>query len=349
MPRALIALSAVVLLLLALPAVGLAQYGQSNTDEVGLAFFPFETEASADRSLAFALEDYVQRNLGGQIAHPVFTGRETSRALQGGIEDCVADPFCVRLFGAQFNSSLAVRVKVIRVDGEVQIETEWYATGNGIRLGRENTAFTEGDDKALVNAFSTWWELYWETSLRVSPESRAGEGGVMDDSRSNETWYERTERESRERRGGEEPRAGRREDFDSDRDTEALFDRDDPTGDLREIAEGGDDRDRDDRDDRRKRDRKNDTPEYRDGDEDLDSDTRSTPKRRSTPGAGRRSPRKKDEIDLDARERRGDSLSSRNSAEQSGMGNREYKRYSSSGLLFDDYMVRRWALKKRAD
>lgn len=309
-------------------AVYAGDYGQGNTDEVGLAIFPFEVERAEDRSLAFSLEDQLSRELPGLINRAVYTGRETNRALQKSIDDCTADRFCVRLLGAQFNSSLAVRVGVFRVDGAVQVETEWFTTANGLRVGRENTGFAEGDSEVLIEAFRAWWELYWDTSLRVSPDTGAGGEDSTDGSVSGETWHEQSERERREQRG-DEGQSSRREDFESSGGRETLFDRSDPTGDLREIAEGDDDR-------RSERER------YRD----LDKETKKgTPPARSGSAAGRRKARS--EIDLDAGKRRGNTLSSRNSAEQAGMGKREYSRYANSGLTFDTYQERRWALKKR--
>ncbi|MEE2830449.1 MAG: hypothetical protein VX498_14770 [Myxococcota bacterium] len=336
---------------LLLPSVAAAQYGQGDTTKVGVAFFPFEVDRSEDRALAFALEDRVQKELSGVIRHPVFTGRETNRALQGTIQQCTEDDHCVRLFGSQFNASIAVRVKVFRVGAEIQVETEWYMTGNGIRIGRENTAFAESNSKTLIEALAGWWTRYWDTSLRVSPESRAGEGNLLNSAgRESETWFDQQERTRKERRGEENVRR-RRDDFDNSRDTANLFDRSDPTADLRRMVEDDGSESRrssDDGKDRRAADRRRgrDTDSSSAALPPLDSDDVDLDSR--TP-AGSRSDRRGSSgrtADFDARDRRGTSPSGQ-SGDETGMGKREYRRYTRSGLTFDGYQDRRWALKKR--
>jgi len=338
-------------LLLALLAPGLAfsaSYGDGDPGEVGIAVFPFEVENGDDRSLAFALEAALQRSLPGVIGQPVYTGRETNRALRVSIGDCAADRFCVRLFGSQFKSSLAVRVKIFRVGGEVQVETDWFTTGNGLRVGRENTSFPEGDSDALVQSFAAWWAIYWDTSLRVQPDGRAKEGGLVDDSRgTGDDWYSKEKKEIKKRveSGG----SRRREDFHSSGETDLLFDRNDPTADLRRIVEGrdGEGRDRAEQSpeagqDRRRRD---EARPYG-SDEDLDREANldlDRPARESAGKSGRRQSYRDDSPRSAGRSTSGSGVP----IDTSGFSKREARRFERSGLSSGDYQDRRYALKKR--
>ena len=282
------------------PGTVAAQKSSSGDQaDVGLALFPFEVERSEDRSMAFALEAAVDKTLADLIGHPVHTGRSTNRALRGDVADCTADVFCLRLFGDQFNSSLAVRVRVYPVPGEIQVETEWYSTGDGTRLGRENTAFDEGDNAALASALAAWWQFYWEASLQARPGAQAEVGTVLTESSSerearqdNQAAVQNRRREdpgARRRadsvtRRREDPGARRDEDVDSSSDDLALFDRDDPTAHLRSLAgEERDDRDRDSSKKRKAKKRRSEPePEQRWDDDpavDLDEPDRSESRR----------------------------------------------------------------------
>ena len=248
---------------MAQPGTAVAQTSSSgDQSKIGLALFPFEVERSEDRSMAFALEAAVDKTLSGLIGHPVYTGRSTNRALRGDVADCTADVFCLRLFGDQFNSSLAVRVRIYPVPGEIQVETEWYSTGDGARLGRENTAFDEGDNAALASALSAWWQLYWDASLKARPEAGAEDGAVLgeassqrEDRAKNEAAVENRRREDPGARRRDDAGTRRRDDVGARRDDDeeldsgsgdaALFDRSDPTAHLRSLAGEDADRDRD--------------------------------------------------------------------------------------------------------
>jgi len=342
-------------LLSVFPTLALAgSYGDGDLSEVGVAIFPFEVEDSDDRSLSFALEAAVQRDLPGTIGQPVFTGRETNRALSVPIGECVSDRFCVRLFGSQFGSSIAVRVKVFRVGSEVQVETEWFTTGNGLRVGRENTSFAEGDSDSLVQSFAGWWAIYWDTSLRVQPDSRAKEGGVVDDSRgSGGDWHSKEKKELKERQ--ESGGTRRRQDFNSSAETDLLFDRNDPTADLREIVAG--------REGERRNNRRNEVDGGRDSssrradrsradgraadrdrqanrtfgrDDDLGRSSRA-----DTPQSGRRETSRASAGASAPRSGGGQSAST------SDFSKRETRRFEKSGLSATDYQDRRYALKKR--
>jgi len=356
MSRVLRASLLAVALLLLVPGLALASsYGDGDATEVGVAIFPFEVENHDERSLAFALEAAVQRGLPGLVGQPVYTGRETNRALTRSIEDCVADRFCVRLFGSQFKSSIAVRVKIFRVEGDVQVETEWFTTGNGLRVGRETTAFVEGDSDALVQSFAAWWAIYWDTSLRVQPEGRAKEGGLVDDSRGADgDWHakENDETKKRAQSGG----SRRREDFSSNRETDLLFDRNDPTADLRDIAAGRDgdrtDRPRSDRpaERRDKRRRGRDEVSPYPSDEELDRQAGldlDRPSRSSAASSGRREAIRDDRRSSASAGGRSSSARGGPPLDTGGMSKREARRYEKSGLGSADYQARRYALKKR--
>jgi hypothetical protein len=350
---------ALVLVLLCPGLASAASYGDGDTSDVGIAMFPFEVERSSDRSLAFALEDSVQRALPGLINQPVFTGRETNRALKKSTEECTTDRFCVRLLGNQFNSSLVVRVKIFRVGGDVQVETEWFTTGNGLRVGRENTAFVEGDSETLVQAIAAWWSIYWDTSLRVQPEVRAREGGLIDDSRgSGGDWYGKEAKETQKRR--ESGGTRRREDFNSSRETDLLFDRNDPTADLRDIVAGldGDRRDRSERDlhEDRREDRRQDRRRARDeaspygSDAEIDREAElDLDESAGDSSSGRRQARRYDPSPSPStsRSRPTSSRAAGPPLDRAGFGNREALRFESSGLSESKYQERRYALKKR--
>ncbi len=345
------------------PGVALA-FDANNPDEVGLAIFPFEPDREEDASVAFLLEDYLQAHLPRATKHPVYTGREVLPAIPMGTMGCIEDDICLRMLGGQFNVSLAVRVQVYRSGPEIQLEVAFYTTGNGILIGRENTAFQTGDEKAMVDAFSGWWKLYFDTSLRVSAANRAGEGGVIGRS------AEERERLEDYQSGRRKKVSSRRTDFGEESEPEADFDRSDPTGDLRALV--GDDDD-DEPTDARRSDRRTthrsepvDDDPYRMTDEDLDLDSddsesdsdpgftreRDEPKR--TKRISDRSsslppvyPDDDDDLDLDAEQDRGDSVTNYTDAQRAGYGPREYKRYTNSGLSLRKYGETRFENDKR--
>lgn len=332
------------LLLSSVPSLAsAASYGDGDSSEVGVALFPFEVEDSDERSLAFALEAALQRGLPGLIGQPVYTGRETNRALSVPIGECTEDRFCVRLFGSQFRSSIAVRVKIFRVGGEVQVETEWFTTGNGLRVGRENTSFAEDDSESLTQSFATWWAVYWDTSLRVQPERRAKEGGMVDDSRgSGGDWYSKEKKALRKTK--EAAGSRRREDFSStNSETDLIFDRNDPTADLRKVVAG------------QEGEARTSGPESSpEGNRRVDSPSGGG--NRTTGGVvnsdARAAGRDREPNPGDRRESSGSRTSARPgggglSLGTAGFSKREARRFEKSGLDSAEYQARRYALKKR--
>ena len=353
MGRATARLAPLLLLITTLwPGVAGAQFDARDPDAVGLAILPFEPERSEDKSVAFLLEDYLQAKLPRAVGHPVFTGRDLVQAVPSGNEACLDDPFCVRLLGGQFNVSLVTRVQMFRTGEEITLEVAFYTTGNGLLIGRENTGFPTGDEKAMVDAFAGWFKLYFDTSLRVSPENRAGEGGVLG---GGSTSAEQEERKEDYERGRTKKVYSRRTDF-GDQPDDVEFDRDDPTGDLRALVGDDDDAKPSGKKRGRRGATRHDEPEYDVQDDDLDlddpyadpeddpyADIEDEPTRR----AHRRPADDEDGIDLDARDRTGDSVASYSDAQRAGYSPREYKRYTASGMTLDTYAERRWDMKGR--
>jgi hypothetical protein len=360
MGRATARLALLLLLLTTLwPRIADAQFDARKPEEVGLAILPFEPERTEDKSVAFLLEDYLQAKLPRLTKHPVFTGRDLVQAVPSGNEACLDDPFCVRLLGGQFNVSLVTRVQMFRTGEEITLEVAFYTTGNGLLIGRENTGFATGEEKAMVDAFNGWFQLYFDTSLRVAPENRAGEGGLLGGGEKSEEQEER--REDYER-GRTKKVYSRRTDYGNQPD-DVEFDREDPTGDLRALV-GDDD---DDQESGKRRGGRRAETEYDVQDDDLDlddpyadeddpyadeddpyadeddpySDPGDKPGRKTRPKAG------DDGIDLDARERRGDSVASYSDAQRAGYSAREYKRYTASGTTLETYAEHRWDMKGR--
>ncbi len=329
-------------------------FDASKPDDVGLALFPFQADREEDRSVAFLLEDYLQANLPRAIRHPVYTGRDLAPAVPSGTDGCTQDPGCLRLLGGQFNVSLAAVVQVFRTGPEVQLEVAFYTTGNGLLVGRENTAFQTGDERAMVDAFAGWFRLYFDSSLRVSAANRAGEGGLID--------VRETEQEQRleEYHSGREKKVySRRTDFGEDGEDEVTYDRSDPTADLRALV--GDDDDDDSEPAGRGRDRRSsrreDTYQLDDGDEDLDeeeldldedrsSSSRDRSSSRSSGRSGSRSSSRSSgvdvDVDLDEEEDRGSSVRTYSDAQRAGYGTREYKRFTDSGMTLEQYGTNRW-------
>jgi len=351
-------LSLPVLLILLSPNVAYA-FDANDPDEVGLAVFPFEPSREEDSSVAFLVEDYLQANLPRATKHPVYTGREVSQAIPDGAMACIEDDVCLRMLGGQFNVSLVARVQVFRSGSEIQLEVAFYTTGNGILIGRENTAFQTGDERSMVDAFSGWWKLYFDTSLRVSAANRAGEGGVIGRS------SEQRERLEDYQSGRRKKVSSRRTDFGEESDPEADFDRSDPTADLRALVGDDDEEPSDSRRDDRRSTRRNDPVaddpyDVSDEDLDLDDDTssrdddgrgftreREEPRTTSTPRSSRGSsdlpPLYEDEdLDDEVPDRSSKKPASYSDAQRAGYGPREYKRYSQSGKSLSAYGEARW-------
>ncbi len=325
------------------PAIAGAQFDARKPEDVGLAILPFEPERSEDKSVAFLLEDYLQSKLPRRIDHPVFTGRDLVAAVPSGNQACLDDPFCVRLLGGQFNVSLVTRVQMFRTGEEITLEVDFYTTGNGLMVGRENTGFATGDEKAMVEAFAGWFKLYFDTSLRVSPENRAGEGGVIGGGATSEEQEER--REDYER-GRTKKVYSRRTDFGDERD-EVDFDRDDPTADLRALV-GDDDDDGGRKKDRRTSRRSESEYDVRDDDLDLDDgDPYADPEDDYSSSDDPYADPEDDDVSLDARDQRGDSVASYSKAQRAGYSPREYKRYTASGMTLEVYEQHRWDMKGR--
>ena len=318
-----------------------ASYGEKNTAEVGIAIFPFEVESGDERSIAFSLEDEVRKALPGLINHPVYTGRETNRALTKTAAECGAEPFCVRLLGNQFNSSLAVRVKVFRVGSDIQIETEWFTTGNGLLAGKENTAFSEDNPGALVEAFAVWWESYWETSLRAKPEEKVQEDqeaknsqGVRDDR------YEREGTAQTRRR--EEAQPSRREDSDLRGNRDVLFDRSDPTADLRALV--SEDKEEPSASTNVRQGRKTSSKTSSRSSRDDAQPYGSDPMREEDVAPA---PRARGKAGRTPTARRAASSEGAQLLDTSGLAPREVRRFERSGLSLEEYQDQRYSLGKR--
>ncbi len=332
-----------VLLILLLVPSSAAAFDARNPDSVALAVMPFESPREEDQAITFLLEDYLKANLSRKIRHPVSAGDDLSPALPDSAEACVADALCLELLGGQFNASLVVRVQVFRTGPELQLETEWYATGNGVRVGRESATFEIGDEKSMVESFQRWFQLYFDSSLRVTPANRAGEGGVIrrteDDARSEDL-----------RRAKEKKVSSRRSDFGSSREDDDRFDRSDPLADLRRD-EDDEPRDKPRRAERRA-DRRSDPAPIEEDYDDLDEpEPEPKPRAKTRRPAERRAdptPVEEDEfIDLDAEEESGGTVNTYTEAQRLGYGKREYQRFATSGETLQDFDDRRWAFGKR--
>ena len=361
-------LLAVVLSAVLLPALPALAFDADKPDAVAVAFLPFEPEREEDAAISFLLEDYVQANLTRRIRHPVHMGPALQPALMQGTDACAAEPDCIMLLGAQFNASLVVRSSVFRSGSELQLETEWFTTGNGLRVGRERVNFEPGQERAMVDALTTAFETYFDTSLRVTGANRAGEGGIVDDVSDQEA------RAAEYRERSEKRVSSRRRDFDSSEDDSAPR-RADPAADLRAAIR--DDDDAEEEEDRSKRSR---TPRRREdhsavpyggmgdeededdeGSDDLDEpdqggtnrSNRSTRGDRANRSSRDRSPapgpsgEEDDLIDLDADDDRGRSVATYADAQRQGYSRREYNRYAESGRTFSEYQAARWSLGKR--
>jgi hypothetical protein len=318
-------------------------FDAAKPDAVALAFLPFEPEREEDAAISFLLEDYVQANLGRRVRHPIHMGPELQPALRDGGKACAADPDCLMLLGAQFNASLVVRATVMRSGAQLQLETEWFSSGNGLRVGRERVSFDPGDERAMVEGLAAAFENYFDASLKVTRVNRAGEGGVVGDT------SDQADRMAEYRERSEKRVSSRRKDFDDrERDDVEVSERADPTADLRAVV-GDDDDDGEERrpararNPRRREDRAADP--YAGAEEDEPDE--AAPARKPAPARSAARPAEDDLIDLDAVDDGGRSVSSYADAQRQGYGKREYERYANSGKTFADYDASRWAYGMR--
>ncbi len=360
-------------LVLLAPAAAQAQFTAAQPDDVGVVLLPFEYSSETDQSIAFLLEDYLRANLSRAIGHPVSVGADVVPAIPNGAEACLADFDCMQLLGGAFNASLVVRTEMSRSGGEISLACSWYATGNGVKIGKEFANFASGDERAMVEALKLHFRTYFDTSLRLSPENRAGEGGFMgrDDGSQDRVDEYRSGRQKRV--------SSRRQDFDAGRDE--AFDRDDPAADLRSLVDDEPEaeptpRRQEPRRAERRQDEAYDLPEedadfddLDDGDADADPmggrDDRGSTGRSDRRGSERRSqPRRTEpqrvepepiEEDLEDDEEElllddtttGASVTSYAEAQRMGYGPREYQRFVRTGLSIEAYQKQRWGLGKR--
>jgi hypothetical protein len=321
-----------------------------NPAAVGVIVMPFETARDEDESLGFLLEDFLRAHLERRLRRPVHVGSDVLPALTGRPRDCLIEVDCVRLLGGQFNSSLVALVVVRRTGDTVTLDVDWYTTGNGLKIAHETTSFASDRSKEMLAAFSMWVDRFFDTSLRVTAENRAEDGGLL-------TGRNEARRVQEYERGRRRTVSSRREDFQGDGDAR-IFDRDDPTGSLRALVGDDDEPERAERRGAQRRRNPRELPPidedlslddpYDDPDdfEDLDEPERSSPRRSAPPPRpARREPVK--ETALSANDARGDSLAGYNDAQHAGYGTREVRRFQRSGLDFPSYDDRRWSFGKR--
>ena len=333
---------------LLMPGTARAQFDLKNPASVGVVILPFTLEYAEDKPLAERMEEVLSSRLRGRIGRRVVGSVEVLPALEDGIEACLEDRYCIPFMGSQFNVSLVVHVSLQKTGDELALEVDFYATGNGLRLAAERATFAVGDDAGLLLSFSGWIKELFDASLLVSAESLAGEGGVIGSEAGEE---ERLAAELKATRRKEH--SSRRQDFESMRDAEVGFNRSDPTAELRAIAEGGEgttesssarfepaERSAQRPEKRQKETSKSSYQNEVDLDDldDLDERPKTRPKSKRNPnrGAGK-------SISLDARQSSGRSVRSYSEAQRAGVGVREYKRFTRTGLTMDAFLDRRWA------
>ncbi len=329
-----------------LPSVAQAQFDARKPNEVGTVFMPFTALREADDSLAFLLEDLVGAKLRRQIKRPVYVGRDVTVALTGTPSSCLRELECVRLLGGQFNSSLVASVVVQRSGSDVQIDVDFYTTGNGQKATRESFSFPVGSEDLMLEEMGRLIGDLFEPSLLIRPG--AEEGGVM--GRSTDERVAELERSRRKKV------SSRREDFGST--PPSRLESDPEPGDLRgEVSEEDavEVRSTTTAPKRKKQTRQEEElvadvsdfdedtePGYFDLDEeteleDVDLDEVDMSPREDEP----------EEISLSTSQTTGDSVANWSEAQRLGMGKREYNRMARSGLPFGEFQVRRWAYGKR--
>jgi len=334
-------------LVLLAPSAAWAQFTANQPDQVGVVFAPFDFGSETDQSIAFLLEDYIRVNLPSAIRHPVSVGPDATPAMPNGAAACVEDFNCMQLVGGALNASLVVLTEMTRTGNEISLECSWYATGNGVKIGKEFVRFESGQERSMVESLSLHFRTYFDTSLRLSPENRAGEGGFLDRNAGNE------ERVDDYNRGREKRVSSRREDFDTRR-TEDNFDREDPTSGLRAAVTEDDEpaadptpsRRRDERPPPRRAERREDASVYEVEAEDADFDDLDD----APTSTGRRVdsiPEDDDEELMLEDTTTGASVTSYSEAQRMGYGPREYQRFVRTGLSIEEYGNRRWGLGMR--
>jgi len=334
------------------PALASAQFDARDPGSVGVAFLPFGVEYSEDRVLAAAIEKALDNHLRRRIGHPVYTSKQVSQALEDGVAGCLADRYCIPFMGDQFNVSLVVHTEMSKLGEELNLDVDFYATGNGLRIAAKSGKVRIGDDGAAVDLFSGWIKELFDASLLVNAESLAGKGGVIGGAAGEEERLAADLKASRRKEN-----SSRREDFSSMREAEVGFDRTDPTADLRSIAAGGEGlvespsqpRERRRSENGRSESRSNREQRTQDGDFDLDS-LDDEPPRRARPGSSSRdrSKRRSEKpLSLDARQSGGRSVASYSEAQRAGLGPRDYKRFTRTGLTMEGFLDRRWAHGRR--
>jgi len=342
--------SAVVALLLVLPTEARAQFTADKPKDVGTVFMPFVAANESDDSLAFLLEDLVGAKLRKKLRRPVYVGRDVTVALTGTASACLRSSDCVILLGGQFNSSLVASVLVLRTGSNIQIDVDFYTTGNGLKATRESFTFPVGDEDLMLDELARLIEDLFETSLKIRPESMTSEGGVIggtDDSG-------RVEELERARR---KKVSSRREDFGSVPPSR-LEDEAEP-GDLRgELEdEAEEDAELETRPVERKKKGKKardeemtaDVSDFEDdrADEPQDADPQDEPVEDDLDLDEAPPEEEPEELSLSAEQTRGDSVTNYMDAQRLGIGKREYERMARSGLPFDEFVARRWAYGRR--
>jgi len=338
------------------PSIAVAQFDARKPKDVGTVFMPFTAISEDDDSLAFLLEDLVGAKLLRKVRRPIFVGRDVTVALTGTAESCLRQPECVQLLGGQFNASVVANVLVQRAGSDVQLDVDWFTTGNGLKAHQESFSFPVGQEDLMLDELARVIAELFEPSLLVTPESLAQEGGVLggrDDSA----------RIAELARGRKKKVSSRREDFGT-ASTNSDLEGDTP-GDLRAVV--GEGEDEEDDEPRAAKKAKKKGRESSSKTQDLTADVSDFEEEESArdpePLDGAEDEQEADitlddveddieddgpeEISLRADQDRGDSVSNYMEAQRLGISKREYNRMAKSGLPFSEYQARRWAFGKR--
>jgi len=333
-----------------LPAAVSAQFDVRDPQSVGIAILPFTVEYSEDRKMASDMARVLRSKLPRQIGHPVYTARDVLPAVEEGVPACLADRYCIPFMGDQFNVSLVAHVSMSKLGEDLNLEVDFYATGNGLRFASKSSQLRVGDDPGLVRVFSGWVNELFEVSLLVSAENLAGEGGVVGGESGEEerlaAEFEATRRKKK---------TSRREEATTMREAPMGFDRSDPTAALRAVAEGAEGVEdvemepRTRREEPRPRRSRKSEPSY-ESDYDFDSPDEeggfySSQSRTKSEHKSKR--RDNSRLSLDARQNSGRSVASYSDAQRAGLGTREYKRFTHTGLTMEAFLKRRWAHGRR--
>lgn len=333
-----------------LPSLASAQFDVRKPKDVGTVFLPFTAEKEADDSLAFLLEDLVGAKLLRRVKRPIYVGRDVTVALTGTADSCLRQPECLQLLGGQFNSSLAANVEVRRSGSDVQLDVDWYMTGNGLKAHKESFSFPVGEEELMLHELARMIGDLFEPSLKIRPETLAQEGGIIngpDDS---------DERIADLERGRKKKMSSRRQDFGAVSSNSDL-DRDTP-GDLREISRGSEDdepagptvtKTSKKKSSTRTEELEADVSDYDQESapmdpEPVDDEELDLEEPEGDSGARQDEP---EEISLSSSQTKGDSVTNYMEAQRLGIGKREYNRMARSGQPFAEYQARRWAYGKR--